>query len=490
MSDNFYNILDIPLDATPEEIRMAYFTAAKKYHPDVNPEDDTSEAFRTIQRAYETLASTKNRLNYDESLSDTEKRNASIAVNIIVSRGALPRMAEPQLVYVLLEMECTKSWDPDSLPPVEVCLVIDRSTSMRGERMDMVRSNVRRLLMRLRPKDRIGIVHFSDRAEVLFPMTEIKDPAKYEPLLYNLQASGATEIFQGLNQGVELLKNDSHFLDYKNLILITDGHTYGDEIKCLELASESHNLGISINALGIGHEWNDAFLDLLASKGGGNAVFVQSSEQLSQFLEKKISSINMNYARKMDLRYETIAQAKLEYAFRIHPDLTPLPLPSPIPFGSLDYGTKTSVILEFKLSPILDEMSFIELFRGKLNFKIPSLPTQNVRTFLNLKVPISESSHDDNKPPSVILNAMSRLTLYRLQERVRAEVEAGDFPKATQHLHHLATHLIDNGNHDLANLVLREAEYVTKFHKFSQDGDKKIKYGTRGLLFLPSPEKR
>jgi len=80
---------------------------------------------------------------------------------------------------------------------------------------------------------------------------------------------------------------------------------------------------------------------------------------------------------------------------------------------------------------------------------------------------------------------MSRLTLYRLQERARQEVEAGSVQKATKHLQYLATHLLAQGDRELAHTVLVEAEHIQQSRRFSKDGDKRIKYGTRGLL-LPS----
>ena len=47
----YYNLLEIPLDATTDEIRRSYFLAAKKYHPDKNPDIKSNEKFISIQKA-------------------------------------------------------------------------------------------------------------------------------------------------------------------------------------------------------------------------------------------------------------------------------------------------------------------------------------------------------------------------------------------------------------------------------------------------------
>jgi Ca-activated chloride channel homolog len=52
----------------------------------------------------------------------------------------------------------------------------------------------------------------------------------------------------------------------------------------------------------------------------------------------------------------------------------------------------------------------------------------------------------------------------------------------------LATHLLAVGDRELAHTVLVETEHIQQSHRFSQEGDKRIKYGTRALLLLPGPE--
>jgi Ca-activated chloride channel family protein len=56
-------------------------------------------------------------------------------------------------------------------------------------------------------------------------------------------------------------------------------------------------------------------------------------------------------------------------------------------------------------------------------------------------------------PPRDIVDAMAKLTLYRLQERARQEVDAGNIAEATKHLQYLATHLLAKGDRELAHTV-------------------------------------
>ncbi len=63
---DYYEILGVKREATPDEIKRAYRALAKQYHPDRNPEDSTAEAkFKEVQQAYATLSDAKKRQEYD-----------------------------------------------------------------------------------------------------------------------------------------------------------------------------------------------------------------------------------------------------------------------------------------------------------------------------------------------------------------------------------------------------------------------------------------
>ena len=482
MEQNHYEVLGVSRDAIPEEIRKAYFEYARKLHPDANPDPGAAEQFMRIQTAYDVLSNPDRRHEYD-GLLPPEAVESSVAVSVQYSSSFLPRLNEPQVIYVFMDLSCRAEPDKAKAAPLNICLVLDRSTSMKGERMDMVKTSVQQLIKKMEPKDILSVVSFGDRAEVVIPPTRIAEIGKVADRISLIETMGGTEIYQGLSLGMSMLHLRGAAAFTRHLVLVTDGHTYGDEESCLAIARQAATDGIVLSAFGIGHEWNDSFMDHLAGLSGGASFFISGAHDIHKQLEERFATYEQVFANSVTLELDTGPLAKLRYVFRLRPEVGPIPVTDKISLGNLHYGQNHVVLFEFVIQPIPEDMERVNISLGRLRMESVS-DGRSIRVPVRFRRQISATA-DPELPPPAIVDAMSRMTLYRLQERARHEVEAGDVGEATKHLQYLATHLLSQGDRDLAHVVLKEAEHIQQSHSFSSEGQKRIKYGTRALL-LPS----
>ncbi len=481
---DLYALLGVSRSATKEEIKRAYLEAAQRLHPDKNVAAGETEIFLDVQQAYETLSNPKRRREYDASLPPEEKPSLPVSYKVFYSRPNLVRSDEAQILYTLLEISPQENSNEIPAPPLNVTLVLDCSTSMKGEKMDVLKSAAITVMQKMRSQDIFSVVTFSDRADVLIPASYSRDSRKLESQINMLQPSGGTEIFQGLQAAFKEINHNASTGRIDHIILLTDGHTYGDDKECIELAGKAAKQGVGISAMGIGKEWNDDFLDTLASHTGGNSRYISRAKDIQRFLVEKFDSLARILADNVILEYKTPSGVEMAYAFRTQPETGPLPIEDAIHLGPVLQDTKLNILFEYRIDPSGSKQDVVSLLQGTLKLSIAAMPTP----IQPLKIEFSRAVKKEAgaEPPSpAIIQALGNLTLYRMQEKAHREVEQGHYELAAQHMKQLATNLLSHGEHSLARTAVIEAENIEKMQAFSEEGSKKIKYGTRGLI-MPS----
>ena len=486
---DFYALLGLMRNASADDIRQAYFEAARRLHPDKNTTPGDTEFFLGIQEAYEVLSNPHKRVKYDSTLSPEKSAELTVDQRLLFSRRNLMRLAEPQLIYVLMEFSPPANLQAPPAPSLNLCLVLDCSTSMQGQKMDVVKATAIQIMRRMKSQDLFSVISFSDRAEEIIPASPSTDLARQEARIHMLQPSGGTEILSGLEMGYSTILRNVHQAQVNHIILLTDGRTYGDEDKCIDLAHLASEKGVGISGLGIGSEWNDNFLDDLASCTGGSSMYVSRPADIQRTLIDKFTRLGNAYAEETRLDFKIPKGIELRYAFRIQPEAGVLSLKSPMMLGPIVHDTSLRVLMEFVVQPQIVHQKAITLFDGKISVTLMDEPSPVRSIPIRLVRPSTDEARTDI-PPVEIVNAIALLKLYRLQEQARLEVTTGEFDQATEHLHRLASHLLSQGERGLARAALLEAEHIQQNKSFSQQGQKEIKYGTRALVMSGRHEDR
>ncbi|MCJ7511469.1 MAG: VWA domain-containing protein [Anaerolineales bacterium] len=481
-----YSLLGVPRNATLEEIRRAYREAALRLHPDRRDTHGQTQLFVETNQAYELLSDPERRAPYDKQLAEADRKlaeSASFRATIQQSRKSLLQMDEPQVHYVLLDVGPTEDL-PALRPPINLGIVIDQSTSMRGPRLDQVRSATLAILKELRPEDSATIVSFSDRAQVVITPDQARDTAVARARLSLLQAGGGTEIGQGLEAGLAEVQKNFAREGVNHLILLTDGRTYGDEDLCLSLADQASRQGIGINGVGIGADWSDRLLDDMATRTGGSVMFLDSPKAITGLLHDIFERLGSVVASRVRLEGAVAQQVDLRAGFKLLPEPMPMGDSLPMTLGHLPKNNRIRLLLEFVVHPIGE---VTQLVLAYLTISGDVLGRGAEASVLPVQITSAVSRQPDPDPPPLdITAALNQIALYRMQDRARHEAELGQTTRAARRLENLATHLLAAGERDLAKAALGEAERLNHTRRLSLEGEKVLKYGTRALLLLPA----
>ena len=475
-SQDLYAILGVSPGASEEEIRQAHRLAVLRFHPDRNKAPGAVALFKDIQAAYEILSERQSRAEYDRDRSAFREMPSGLLLETVHSRQQVRLLDEPQLLYTLVKLRPTLEVGiGNANAPLNLCLVVDRSKSMSGPRLKQLKDAANRIIDEASDDDLISVV---------LPPQHPYDRRTMKAMLSTIRADGATAILAGLSRGLGLIEQNKAQRYVNHLVLITDGRTYGDEDGCLALAAEAHAKGIGISGMGIGEDWNDRFLDALASRTGGASAYIASPDTVSRFLRNRIRSLATAFAERARLIVSPVGNTALNAVTRVSPDPMALPLtPQPIPLGTIDSQATTSILLQFHIDTKDAEAGKLFVGRVDVSADILGLASHTERIMSDLIVTVTDEEIAEEPPPDLI-DALHKLTLYRLQERAREALEDGDVVEATRKLEYLATRLFEVGEDELGQAALREARRVAHTHQFSEEGVKHLKYGTRALLPL------
>ncbi|MBC8172160.1 MAG: VWA domain-containing protein [Anaerolineae bacterium] len=487
-----YAMLGVVTGASVDDIKNAYRKIARRLHPDSNRNHPGAAVqFSDITAAYELLSDPIRRRTYDERSRNRQDSNEFyFTLRITPSKRKIAMLNEPQVIYLLAEIfpdPRAASLGEKRDIRLNLTLVLDRSNSMNGARLEKVKVAAQQIIDNLTPNDILSVVVFNDRSEVVIPATTVRDKPALKARVSMMGASGGTEIFHGLQAGVEQNRVFRGPKLVNHIILLTDGRTFGDEEQCLALAAAAAKDGIGISAMGLGNEWNDTFLDQIAAKTGGTSEYINTAGAVVRFLNDHVRGLSNAFAERLKLSVAPDPDLQLELAFRLAPSPQQLEMTEPeLPLGSLQMDRASSVLLQLQLPDNLDP-GYRTIARLVAQGDILQNKNQACQSISDLSLEVTEKP-DAEEPSGAILNALSKLTLYRLQERAQEALERGDIAEATKRLENLATRLLALGQSDLANQALQEAQRVAHTSGLSEQGRMTIKYQTRHLLLNSNNE--
>lgn len=480
-ADDYYTILGVDRRATAVDIEAAFAVLQTEWivsGRDVN----NDPVIERLRYAHEVLSDPQRRALYDSLLADALP--PALALEVQCSSAQLAILDTPQLIYLLMTLR-----PPDAnhkpLLPLNLCLVVDRSTSMRGERLGQVITAVQMVLDKLAPSDVISVISFSDRAEVLLPARRLAAQQKPRDAISAMQASGGTEIFQGLAAGVQQMRQVDLAAYTNHLVLLTDGHTYGDADKCLRLAAEMAAAGITITAFGLGDEWNDDFLDALVAPSNGQSDYIAAPDEIIRHLETRIKGMGAIYARNVRLAQKWPGRITLQDGFKLTPFAQPLDLTATeIPLGDIEGRAALTCLLELSIAPqpIATRIKLPLTITAVLTEQTDQTQTlrEEVKLLVMADPPVAE-------PPPALVEAVRLLNMYRLNEKVWDDVAAGELSTAATRLRYLTTRFLEAGEPALARQASVEAQRLAHLQTLSPEGRKRLKYGTRALLSRALP---
>ena len=178
---------------------------------------------------------------------------------------------------------------PPPEKPTAVALVLDKSGSMSGPKIEMARDAARASIKTLRPIDLIGVISFDETFNWVIPMGPAGSLEDKSKLINQITANGGTKIYQAVQSAFDAIVDQK--ATHKHIILLTDGvSTPGTQEDFPKLERDALAKHVIISTIGVGDYINRELLDELARKTKGKSNFVENPETIPQIINAEVKS--------------------------------------------------------------------------------------------------------------------------------------------------------------------------------------------------------
>lgn len=212
-----------------------------------------------------------------------------------------------QKAYVKISLVGFEMPQSTARPPVNLALVLDRSSSMSGDKFDKAKLAASMVIDRLSTNDIVSIITYDSTVEVLVPATKVSNRDALREAIMSLEPRGSTALFAGVSHGISQVEK---FLDKERVsrvILLSDGQANVGPSSPNELGylgESAGKRGISVSTIGLGLGYNEDLMSRLALASDGNHGFAETADELATIFNYELGDVLSVVAQDVDIEIE------------------------------------------------------------------------------------------------------------------------------------------------------------------------------------------
>ena len=396
-----------------------------------------------------------------------------------ISQGSTQRQLSIE-VSALAEPE-------DRQLPLNLCLILDHSGSMKGTPLSTVKQAARELINGLKPEDRLSIVAFDHQAEVIVPCQQVTDPTDIFARIDKLQAAGGTAIDAGIKLGItQLLEGRQDRVSHG--FILTDGENeHGDDVRCIKLAGFATESNITLNTLGFGENWNQNILEQIADTAAGTLAYIaEAAQAVSEFgrIFNRMQSIGLTNAYlQLELKPK-VRLAELKPVAQVAPDTIELTVEDDgnlhiVRLGDLMKGLSRVILINTYIGQLAEGEQAIATLQ--IRYDDPAQGLTNLLTPPQA-VNVTVTRNPQPQVESKVQQQTLALAKYRQTQLAEQKLQQGDRAGAATLLQTAAKTALQMGDANAATVLQSNATILQGGTDLSEAEKKKTRMVSKTIL--------
>lgn len=258
--------------------------------------------------------------------------------------------------------------------PVNVAVVLDKSGSMTGEKIERAKQAARQAIGRLQSDDIVSVVTYDTTVNVLVPATKLSDKESVMSATGRIEAGGNTALFAGVAKGADELRKFFKKEQVNRIILMSDGLANVGPSNPSDLGQLGTSLareGITVSTIGLGLDYNEDLMTLLASKSGGSHYFAEQATDLERTFEREFRRTLSVVAQEVVVRIDCLPGVRPVRVLNREAEISGQIVT--VQLDQLYSESEKYVVLEVELPPSVDgsemKVASVEATYGNLKTK-------------------------------------------------------------------------------------------------------------------------
>jgi Ca-activated chloride channel family protein len=218
---------------------------------------------------------------------------SAVTCQVLPEREVLPAN-EKSTTVIKVTLDAPAPPAARARSPVNLCIVLDRSGSMSGKKLEKAKQAAVEAVQRLSRDDVFSLVTYSDRIETLLPAAPARDGEALARAIGRIGADGNTALFGGVSQGASEIRKHLTEQYVHRILLLSDGLANVGPATPEELGRLGASLrkeSISVTTIGVGDDYNEDLMNTLAGKSDGNTYFVAEAGDLPRIFQAELGDV-------------------------------------------------------------------------------------------------------------------------------------------------------------------------------------------------------
>ncbi len=318
--------------------------------------------------------------------------------------------------------------------PLNLAIVIDRSGSMAGEKLDFVKKAVITFVKNLAPSDLLSIVTYDNRVNVIRQSSNVKNKKDIFKLVNTITDGNTTNLSGGWETGFKQIREKRSDEYINRILLLTDGlanEGITNSKMLRKLGEQFYQEGVVTTTFGVGEDFDEQLLKQIADQSGGNFYFIANPDQIPQFFTEEIGELLSLVAQNLTLEIEFINGVEIKHIYTDYVKEKETKTSLKLKLDDAYAEDQKAIIFELDF-PVVHEVGEYEIAKVKLDYRqlIPEIRDASTEITVKRAVEIAEKI-DEQSPNTILLKDIAIFKAAEARRRSYEYTQMDDYATAS-----------------------------------------------------------